>query len=1382
MKLTLKPTVACILLALGAESSTAQPFEVVAIKTSATEKKDTDRVTLKLNVGEFDPLYQTVRLAGHKSLDQATTRFGLVQFHAGDQDSRKNIEALGAKIISYMPHDAYVVDWGEASEQQLKNSRLFRYVGPYKPSYKLSPALWSNVLQQNKSTASEVTVNLVGFVGTQAANLNKLIQKYAPTAEINHSQTVSGMPQIQLKLNGDVKTTLLQLIKAQDVMWVEQFKPNQIKNIDSVGVIQSNSPDITGATIWNQGLIGTGQIVAVADSGLDRNMDFFSKYNSTTPQYTDAVSPPPGQVGQLFPDRKVVGYFVQPGATAYDDNETCGEDGTPTGYHGTHVSGTVAGDSGTPATSTSANYDLGDGMAPHAQILFQDLGNASTGCLSGVGGYDMFQQAARAGAMISSNSYGTSAEPDPSLDGYYTNDQAVDAASYDIEGQLIVFAAGNDGNDGIGHPGHAKNGLTVGAYGHGQSAQVAPFSGKGPAYDGRQKPDIMAPGVGIVSAAGDSDNSTPPSTVSNAVRPASGTSMATPTVSGGAALMRQYFMDGFYPSGSRTASDALTPSGALMKATLINGTEWGTRSPAIDQGFGRIHLDNNLYFNGDSRALRVWDLPNANGLRTGEEMRFKVQVPAGEEFRATLTWFDPPAALGNGQALINDLDLEVLFNGQTYKGNNWNQGQTATGGNADGIDTVEQVRLTEPTAGEYEVVVKGTQVNGAGSARTLKQGFALVTSQGVCQSSAGSPPSVSLSLNEVGSPLINLNGVSNNGDYQIYRKPGGCDSDNGGYQFIGQLSGDSILEGLMDRGASAGTTFGYAVKSVDACGESNYGTCQSIAPTACLQEPQFNTASVTAQSVSADFCSVTLQWSAGSNQCGNTALTYNIYRSDVADFAPSADTLLASAVKSTSYVDYTVDSNQNYHYLVTAVDGSGNESPNNRVLSVLTQGTDFVPGTYVDDPDSTTLAVLDSPWQVNSSVASTGSQSFHNADPGATYPANTCAYLTLPAVELQAGATLSYDARYNLELNWDGVVVEISTDGGNTWQDLPPAGGYPSSFSATEPTPGQPVNACGYRATHGAFNGAQNSFQAYSSDLSAFAGEQAMIRWAFSSDPGTEEDGFYLDNIRIEQASSAGKCEVKALNRNTTGPWFNPDQSGHGMFLEVLQGASGASDRVNAYWYAYLNQEPVWLVGVGDSDGNSASIDMFITDGAQSPPNFDAADVNITPWGQLDLTFDLSNNVNVSWDSTVNGFGSGSMDMTQLAFISDTPNACYSGSYSDPNNPGHGFVIEVVDIGGTESVFMTWYNYDNNGNQIWLIGQAPLNGDSATVQVSQFEGSEFPPNFVPGDISSEVWGTLNLDFSQLNALTVSWTADLPGFSDGQVSTTRLTEIKGRGCH
>jgi len=111
--------------------------------------------------------------------------------------------------------------------------------------------------------------------------------------------------------------------------------------------------------------------------------------------------------------------------------------------------------------------------------------------------------------------------------------------------------------------------------------------------------------------------------------------------------------------------------------------------------------------------------------------------------------------------------------------------------------------------------------------------------------------------------------------------------------------------------------------------------------------------------------------------------------------------------------------------------------------------------------------------------------------------------------------------------------MEISTDGGNTWNDLPPTGGYPSSFAQTL---NPPVNTCAYPASHGAFNGVTTAgsnanpnnggvtavFKPFAADLAAYVGQTVQIRWRFSSDPAAGFDGFYLDQVQVTGAAGPG--------------------------------------------------------------------------------------------------------------------------------------------------------------------------------------------------------------------------------------------------------------------
>jgi subtilisin family serine protease len=155
-------------------------------------------------------------------------------------------------------------------------------------------------------------------------------------------------------------------------------------------------------------------------------------------------------------------------------------------------------------------------------------------------------------------------------------------------------------------------------------AYIAEFSSRGPTSDGRTKPDIIAPGKFILSAnaGGDCDPSSIPRAGSQAggVLSMSGTSMATPGVSGSAAIIRQYFMEGHYPDGVKNETNAMTPSAALMKAVILNG---GRRLDGVDNGslgvensqpydqiqnFGHLSFVDSIYIpNVSNVKAQVWD-------------------------------------------------------------------------------------------------------------------------------------------------------------------------------------------------------------------------------------------------------------------------------------------------------------------------------------------------------------------------------------------------------------------------------------------------------------------------------------------------------------------------------------------------------------------------------------------------------------------------------------------------------------------------------------------------------------------------------------------------------------------------------------------------------
>lgn len=88
----------------------------------------------------------------------------------------------------------------------------------------------------------------------------------------------------------------------------------------------------------------------------------------------------------------------------------------------------------------------------------------------------------------------------------------------------------------------------------------------------------------------------------------------------------------------------------------------GVSEPDGYRGFGRIHLEMGMPLDGEgSLALYVADAGDTSIPDSSEtEYNFDVDADAGLEFRATLSWIDPPATTFSGIQLVHDLDLTVV--------------------------------------------------------------------------------------------------------------------------------------------------------------------------------------------------------------------------------------------------------------------------------------------------------------------------------------------------------------------------------------------------------------------------------------------------------------------------------------------------------------------------------------------------------------------------------------------------------------------------------------------------------------------------------------------------------------------------------------------------
>jgi serine protease AprX len=228
--------------------------------------------------------------------------------------------------------------------------------------------------------------------------------------------------------------------------------------------------------------------------------------------------------------------------------------------HGTHVAATIAGE------GDARSDRLYRGVAPAAALVgVRVLDSSGSGSMSNVVAALEWVVANRATYGIEVVNLSLGAEG--CFNGTDAVSVAVDNAS--AAGLVTVVAAGNEGPGActIGLPAAAGSAITVGAMGDlgERGFRLADFSSRGPTQDGRVKPDVVAPGIAITSAAAG---------FPTGYAIGSGTSMAAPFVAGVALLMRD-------------ANPALSP--AQVKAAMTStSVDWGVSGPDHEYGSGRL--------------------------------------------------------------------------------------------------------------------------------------------------------------------------------------------------------------------------------------------------------------------------------------------------------------------------------------------------------------------------------------------------------------------------------------------------------------------------------------------------------------------------------------------------------------------------------------------------------------------------------------------------------------------------------------------------------------------------------------------------------------------------------------------------------------------------
>ncbi|RPI79437.1 MAG: hypothetical protein EHM45_02910 [Desulfobacteraceae bacterium] len=652
---------------------TGQVWQSQKFKPTAAAKPVHQSIPLRLAAGEFDPLLETQPLVKNdrfaiKSYPAGQSGYYLVQFNGPvKQSHKKTLEQAGAQIFDYIPDFAFIVKMDAAAKEKAKALAFVRWVGIYQPGYRIAP----NIRQ---ALQKDFVVKAEEFVASLFPNEDA--QQAASQIQATGGEIIGIAKGVRSKIKFRlIPSSIENIAVINGVRWIKLAPQWKLFN--------DKAADIMTVTAVRQShsLFGSGQIVAVADTGLDQG------------------SAIPAQLHDDFENgagiSRVLQVYDWAGDGASDVNSG----------HGTHVAGSVLGNGFRSGSTPTAHQYLGSysGIAPEASLVFQSIENNATGSLSGLplNLGDLFQQAYNANARIHTNSWGADTA------GAYTSDSAdVDQFMWNHKDFLILFAAGNAGTDAnkdgiidlfsVGSPATAKNCISVGASesnrpsGFGRDANysywatdypanpiysdhisnningMAAFSSRGPCLDGRFKPDLVAPGTNIASTRSSVASSTMWGLggLNPAHQPyytfAGGTSMATPLATGAAALVRQYY----------TNIEVITPSSALIKATLLNGsfemtpgqygsgiyTEIAAR-PNNVEGWGRVDVDNSLF--SSNRQINYYD--NNPGLTTGVTHTYNFSVADNTKpLKITLAWTDYPGTPVAVGGLVNDLDLRLV--------------------------------------------------------------------------------------------------------------------------------------------------------------------------------------------------------------------------------------------------------------------------------------------------------------------------------------------------------------------------------------------------------------------------------------------------------------------------------------------------------------------------------------------------------------------------------------------------------------------------------------------------------------------------------------------------------------------------------------------------
>lgn len=559
--------------------------------------------------------------------------FGWVQFYeTPNQTVQNRFKNANLQLLEYIPHKAYLFFFPQNTSVNFLIDNGVRGIIPLEADFKISKELKNPPFESWAMDGDNYLVNLQFH---KNVTTQYVIDQLA-ALQIKVKQEYKNSDIIELSIPDNC---LEELANLPFVRWIELITPPDVKD------------DTRGRNLHRA-------------NGLDSQ-------TSIGPNYTGAG------VGVLVRDDGIVGPHID-FQGRIDNSATSGSGQT----HGDGVAGIMAG-------AGNLNPDM-RGMAAGSDVYVVNY--VSSFLDSQTQNYINNNI-----VQITNSSYSNGCNS-----GYTTTARTVDLQSNTLPSLLHVFSAGNSNNSNCGYGAGTQWGNITGGHKQGKNviATANVFfdgilvgsSSRGPAYDGRIKPDI--------TANGQNQNST---NENNQYLVFGGTSGAAPGIAGVSAQLYELYAE---------LNGGVHPPASLIKAALLNtASDYGNVGPDFRFGWGIVNANRAGKLIEDGRFL-------SDEVSQGNTNTHTINVPSGtSQVRFMVYWNDPAAATGAPTALVNDLDL-VVKDPSTNSLLPWildptpnpaNLNAPATNG-IDRLNNMEQVLINNPDAGNYDIEISGFNV------------------------------------------------------------------------------------------------------------------------------------------------------------------------------------------------------------------------------------------------------------------------------------------------------------------------------------------------------------------------------------------------------------------------------------------------------------------------------------------------------------------------------------------------------------------------------------------------------------------------------------------------------------------------------------------------